>query len=172
MDLLIQARVKSAKQPRWGVLYEKDSFEQAQLVKSQASIIIMPKVKLVFCIFGEAWKPKEFDELLKLKPSKYWHKGDFVPNRSNLQRKETAWELIISTNGLSLDEVLSAFKESLAEKISMISSFIKDKKLESKLEIVLYYEKHESLGFYLDKETIEICHLLNGSIDLDVYQDD
>jgi len=130
----------------------------------------MTKFKLIFSIYGLDFKPLDFSKDINIEPTKYWLIGDSVKGRTNIIRKETAWEFEIDfLETLYLNDILDKFLDKFASKSDIISSFIKNNNLESKIEVVLEIYNYQTPSIFLNKELILFLSKINGEFDLDMY---
>ena len=136
------------------------------------------QIELMLVIFGEYFSLDELSVLLGINPTDSWYKGDVIPLHKGLFRKdnkphlrrETTWQFstgFIET--LYLDDVFILFERQFEDKISILKNYIKAKKLDVAIEIVIEIVDNEVPSLYFDKRIIRICDELEAEIDIDMY---
>lgn len=131
----------------------------------------MTQIKLVVSIFGDLLDSKILNDIIGLTPTNCWNKGDLIPNRKNgLVRKETCNEYSFGfMQTLLFEKISSQFIEIIKPNLELLANYINEKKLESKIYIVVKIFNNEIPGLYFDKEFTQTVVKMNGEIDIDLY---
>jgi len=131
----------------------------------------MTQVKLIFAIFGDLINLKSLSDIMKVSPTSFWEKGDLIPNRKNgLVRKETCWEYAIGfIQTLNFEDVSAQFIELIKPNIHLIESYVKENKLQTKIDIVVEIVNDEKPSLIIGMNLMELMIRMNGEIDIDLY---
>lgn len=131
----------------------------------------MTRIKLTFSIFGDLLDLSYLNTFLNVKPTAYWHKGDRVPNRKNgLLRHETCWQFSNDyTPTLSFEEVSREFIGRLNSDLDLLSKYINNNNLESRLDVAIKIINGETPSLSIYKNLMDVMILLNGEIEIDLY---
>jgi hypothetical protein len=132
------------------------------------------KSYVYFALKGDDFDPVVITDRLKIKPSKFWRKGD--KGRYIEKQKFSNWQL--NSEGIEkieIDNLVNEIIIKLNKKIDIINGLKKELGLESVLEIVLYIDTNEeettpSLGH--DLKTIDFLYKTRTITDIDIYRFD
>jgi hypothetical protein len=128
------------------------------------------KIKVYFSLFGDDFPIHTVTEKMKVAPTETFTKGDLIPNRSNIIRKETSWDFGTGyQNSLDVNEQLHQIVDKLQHKTSIINEVKNAYSLDCKLFIVIKIEKGITPSLYLDKEIIKFASSIDAEIDVDLY---
>ena len=112
--------------------------------------------------------PKVISDILGLKPSRSFKKGDLISDKSNHRRKFSSWEYLSSLprSEPCQDAHISNLIEVMLKKKDAIK--ILKEKYEIGINCVGYYHDANP-GFHMSAELINSCSTLGISIDFDLY---
>lgn len=137
------------------------------------------QLKLIFSISGEGFSSGDIFNLLKVKPSCFWEKGDNIPIPKGLVvkeehtriRKETVWEFstgFIET--LDVEDVYHAFFSKIDyDKLEAIKLFVSRRNLDVSLDLVVEIVDEMSPSIYVSNDMINFCRELQIEMDIDIY---
>ena len=136
------------------------------------------QIKIILTIFGDLLIPEKFTELISIIPTNFWNKGDKIPPRKGLirkdskvpLRKESAWEYstgFIKT--LDSEEVSKQIDTVFGDKIVFLKQYIKENNLEVVLNVIVEIVDHHIPSIHFNKKMIQLCNELNAEIDIDMY---
>lgn len=137
------------------------------------------QVKIILSIFGDIFNPQKFSKFIDITPTDMWNKGDEIPPRKGLERKdgtkhvrkESVWEYstdFIQT--LSFEEVSKIILEKFDEqRVAKIRSYIEKEKGEIKLDVVVEIVDNQSPSLSLSKDLITLLNSTGAEIDFDIY---
>jgi hypothetical protein len=129
------------------------------------------KIKIIFSIFGDIFNPISFTKYIGIEPAEFWYKGDEIPARNNLFRKESSWHYTIGfVETLFFDEVSKIFLEIFEPKIEKIKEYTEVNKLDVKIFVVIEMGKQETPALFFDKQFLNAVNKLNAEIDIDLYK--
>jgi hypothetical protein len=128
------------------------------------------KIKLSFSVFGDSFDPELLDEIVGIENTSYHRKGEIIPNRPNLCRKETHWEFSTGfVQSLHFDEVSEELVDVLEKKAELILNYVNHYRLEVKLFVVIKIVGDNKPSVYMDKRFLHLMNLFNAEIDMDLY---
>lgn len=136
------------------------------------------QIKLILIIFGDMLSPDEITNLIEIHPTNFWIKGDPIPIQKGLLRKdnkvpsrqESAWEFSTGfTKTLDIEFLLDQFEKVFENKIFILKDYIKERKLEISLNIIVEIADTEIPGIHFNKRIIKLCENLGAEIDIDLY---
>jgi hypothetical protein len=118
------------------------------------------QIKLIFLVFGDSFIQDDFTNLIGVKPSSTWNKGDdlkigneFKRTKSTHKRKDTAWEF---TEGykktLDFEDLTKRFEELFSSKASILKSFTEKYNLSLTVNVVVEIVNEETPSLSLSKE--------------------
>lgn len=136
------------------------------------------QIKVILSVFGDIFNPKRFSEYIGVSPTDFWVKGDEIPQRKGLVRrenskplrKESSWEYstgFIQT--LHFDSVSKIILEKFDEHTLRISNYIQEQGLEIKMDVVVEIVDNQSPSLSLSKSFISFLHKVGSEIDFDIY---
>ncbi|MDL2283066.1 DUF4279 domain-containing protein [Odoribacter sp. OttesenSCG-928-G04] len=136
------------------------------------------QIKLILSIFGEYFSIDELTNLMKIKPTQTWTKGDIIPLPQGLCRKDnstrireyTNWEFSIGfIETLDFEDVSKCFEDIFENKIIILKNYIQEKGIEAVMNIIVEVYDNQSPGIHLNSQIIKISRALNAEIDIDLY---
>ena len=129
------------------------------------------QIKIIFSIFEDTFNPIDFTEYIRIQPSNYHIKGDEIPNRNGLLRKESAWNYTTGfIQTLFFEDVAKIYLEIFENKINDIKDYVDRHELEVKIYVVVEIGDEETPALYFDKPFLKTVHRLNAVIDIDMYK--
>ncbi|AGK54492.1 TPR domain-containing protein [Bacillus sp. 1NLA3E] len=136
------------------------------------------QVKVYFSLYGDDFPIDNVTEILGIKPTNSYKKGDVIPKKYNPNvvstkvqfRKETAWEFgtdYQESNDVKvqLDHIIRPLKN----KATIINQLKSKYNLECDFSIVIIMENGETPGLHLDNEQIEFANNIKAEFDIDLY---
>lgn len=131
----------------------------------------MTQIKLIFAIFGDLLNIETLNNTIKIAPSEFWNKGDLIPNRKiEMFRNETCWNYSIGfIPTLSFEEISINFMDIIRPELDLLSKYICENNLESRLDIVIEIVNEEKPSLSINKNLMDMMLKLNGEIELDLY---
>lgn len=126
-------------------------------------------IKVDFVIIGEDFTNNDISNILEIRPTEYYSKGDKVKNK-NLYRKETAWS--VSTGyepSLDINKQLSKLISLIENKKKNLIHLKQIHKVDYKFCIVIRIEQNQSPSVYLDSHTISFANEIQAEFDIDLY---
>lgn len=141
--------------------------------------IFVTKIKLILVIFGDEFSTEELTDLIKIKPSQTWSKGDVIPIQkgvyrkdSNMHvRKETVWEYstgFIKT--LVFENVSEIFEKMFKNKVIVLKNYIEEKGADVVVDIVVEIADENIPSIHFNRNLLKLCEHLGAEIDIDIYQ--
>ncbi|MBL0113110.1 MAG: DUF4279 domain-containing protein [Saprospiraceae bacterium] len=128
------------------------------------------KIKIILSIFGNDFSLVSLSSLLEISPSNSWLKGEKIRNRSDLLRKETAWEFQMEyEENLFLETITEKLLNIFNCKSQAIKKFIEEHKLNTKVDIVVIVYDAESPALFLNNKFIRFLNEINAVVDIDLY---
>lgn len=130
----------------------------------------LTQIKIILSVFGDVFDPLSFSEYIKITPTDFWNKGDKIPLRNGLMRKESAWEY--STNfvqTLYFDEVSEIIIDKFWEIIPEFYEYIQQKGLNVKFDVVIEIVDNQVPALTFNRRFIELVNQLKSEIDIDMY---
>lgn len=135
-------------------------------------------VMVYFSLFGNQFPIDCVTEILEIKPTNTYQKGDGIvrPHNSNVSstkthyRKETVWE--VSTDyqeSNDVNEQLDQILKLLKNKANIINRLKVDYHLECRFSIVIIIENGYTPSFQLTNEQITFANSINAEFDIDLY---
>jgi hypothetical protein len=136
------------------------------------------QVKVYFSLFGDDFPIDYVTELLGIKPTNSYKKGNVIvrtrksnvgPTKEQL-RKETAWELGTDyQESYEVNEQLDQIIRPLKNKATIINQLKSKYNLECVFSIVIIIENGDTPSLHLDNEQIEFANIIKAEIDIDLY---
>ncbi|AGK54163.1 DUF4279 domain-containing protein [Bacillus sp. 1NLA3E] len=128
------------------------------------------QVKVYFSLFGDDFPLDDVTEKLEVTPTDTYKKGDLIPNRSTVIRKETSWDLGTGYQvSLDVNDQLKQIIDRLQNKSSIVNEIKEAYSLECKFFIVINIEKGNTPALYLDKDIIKFASSIEAEFDVDLY---
>lgn len=126
-------------------------------------------IMVEFRIIGEQFNVDEVTDILKVKPTKFWNKGDMIPSNGR-NREYTCWQYSTGYNETyDMNSQLVKIYNIFHEKEQVLLELKEKKDLEFKIEIVIIIEKGELPAVYLDTDMIAFAHKISAKYDFDMY---
>lgn len=130
----------------------------------------MTQLNITFAVFGDAFFPNKITELSKISPTSFWIKGESIPERKKLTRKETCWEFSTGpVETLHLEEVLESVYKILSPGIENALDYINENNLQVKVDIVVEIYNQEKPSMYFNSDFLQLLTKMGGEIDIDLY---
>jgi hypothetical protein len=131
----------------------------------------MSSIKLTFSVYGENFSPTEFSNVIGRPSTKQWSKNDPIPDRNNMFRKETAWDIVFQSNDLNedIEHLCNRLKKDLNQNFNKVKEYIERHKLCTKVFIYVLFGFESAPAVFFDAELIRLLAMLNGEIDVDIY---
>lgn len=120
-------------------------------------------------IMGEGYDVQEITEVLGVKPSETWCKGDNI-RKSAGKRTYTAW--VYSTGVMeTLDvNILAQVIEELFESKSKELSLLRQKhNLDISIDFVIVIENEAPPAIYFEPQFIQFAAMIGARLDIDIY---
>jgi hypothetical protein len=134
------------------------------------NILMTTKIKLIFTVYGDFFNPHEFTELLQIKPTLFGFKGDIIPNRKNIEYKQTFWEYsseFIET--LDSQDISNIMIKQFGTSINSIRDYTILNSLSVKVYVVVEIFNNQSPSLFFDKLFINMIAVIGAEIDIDLY---
>lgn len=124
---------------------------------------------MYFSLFGDDFPIDVDTEKLEVTPTETYKKGDLIPNRTTVVRKETSWDLGTGYQGsLDVNDQLQKIVGRLKNKSSIINEVKKAYFLECKFFIVIKIEMGNTPGLFLNKDIIKFASSIEAEFDVDL----
>lgn len=128
-----------------------------------------------FSLRGDVFDPEEISEILAIKSTKQWKKGD--SGKYNPKLKYSLWQISteVGIEYIWIDKLIRKIIRKLKNKTAEINRLKKKYKLISVLEVVLYVDindKETTPALNLDNKAIEFLHKTGTKFDVDIYRFD
>lgn len=122
-----------------------------------------------FVIFGEDFSPHELTDQISIEPTDFGIKGE--KRKSGAILKECFWKYQLnSTDALEgLEESLQKLVGLFNNKVASLKDYIIRNELKSKCYIVIKSQNREDTGVVLNSDFINFLHMLDISIEINVY---
>ena len=136
------------------------------------------QIKVILSVFGDAFDPFSFSEYIKITPTDLWNKGDEIPQRNGLirknnivpLRKESTWEYSTEfVKTVFLNEVSEIIINKFSSKIPEISKYVQKKGLDVKIDIVVEIADNQAPALTFGRNFIEFANQLEAEIEIDLY---
>lgn len=126
-------------------------------------------IRVEFRIMGEDYNVEEITDVLKIKPTNSWNKGEIIKNTGK-RRTYTLWEYSTETEEV-LDVNLHAKKimEMFSTKIEEIELLKQKYKLDICIEFVIVIENESPPAIYFEPSFIEFAAKIGAQMDIDTY---
>lgn len=126
-------------------------------------------IRVEFRIMGEDYNVEEITQVLKIKPTNSWSKGECIENTGK-RRTYTLWEYSTETEEV-LDVNLHAQKimEMFSPKIKEIELLKQKYKLDICIEFVIVIENESPPAIYFEPPFIEFVAKIGAQMDIDTY---
>lgn len=124
--------------------------------------------KVLIRIYNFDCHVEEINSLLKLNPTQGWQKGDLIPNKRSVYRKQSRWELLSSVSQ----------KDDVCKHIDFLINVVEQKKkafkilvskYEGELAIVFHITEHSKARINLSKDLIGRIAALGLAMDFDLH---
>ena len=128
-------------------------------------------IKLRLAVFGDTFDLNELTNLVNLKPTNTYLKGDIIEGYTKVvKRKESSWSYSIKPlETLYFSEYANELLEKFEEKVLLIREFSRNNDLMVKLFIVLEMSEDQTPAFYMDRRFLKFVNDLNAEMDVDMY---
>lgn len=127
------------------------------------------QMKIIFSVFGDEFNPMDFTKYVGFEPTEFWYKGDKIPNRNGILRKESSWDFTTGfVKTLFFDEIIKIFLDAFSTKIEKIKDYIEINKLDVKFFVIVEIEE-DTPALFFNKLFLDTVHRLNAEIDIDLY---
>ena len=128
-------------------------------------------IMVEFSIYGDAFDPQYITNLLDIKPTQTWVKGEGASWNPQIKRKETGWSFSTGyIDTLYLEEPMRLLLLKFKAKTHVIREAQKKYKLNCKIEVVVNIINNEAPGLVLDAEALAFAHDIGSTmIDIDTY---
>lgn len=135
-------------------------------------------VIVYFSIYGDEFPVNDVTQLLSIKPTESYNKGDIIARKINDNlisstvhyRKETAWVLSSGyQESYDVKEQLDQVLEPLKSKTEIINQLKTKYKLECLLSIVIKIENGRTPGLHFDNEQLGFANSIKAEFDIDLY---
>lgn len=128
------------------------------------------RIKITLSVYGENFEPFDLDSLMELSNSSFYKKGELIPNRKNLLRKNSGWEFSTGfKETLVFEELTDIFLENLRNKEGILFQFVTDKKISVKIYIVVEIIDEEKPAMFFNRNFLRFVNEINAEIDMDMY---
>lgn len=128
-------------------------------------------IKIVFSIFGSSFNPSDFTESININPTKFWIKGELIPNnKKNKKREESCWEYSIQSETIYFEEVSEIFYSIFNDKIENINNYLTEvKNVTVKIDIVLELAEEQGVSLFFNRNFLRLVSKLDSEVDVDTY---
>ncbi|ETS33334.1 MULTISPECIES: DUF4279 domain-containing protein [Photorhabdus] len=126
-------------------------------------------VCVYFLISGDRLNPEDVTEKLAIQPTKYWVKGDPIPEKKRF-RIDSCW--LLSTGDeefLDVGEQLGKILTLLQGKKKVLVKLADEYELDYQFNIVIKIEEGVKPAINLDKTMIKELDELKAGLDIDLY---
>lgn len=132
--------------------------------------------KVYFSMFGDHFPIDLVSDLLGLKPTCSYYKGELIPENPNIRRiktmyrKETVWEIGINyEETYDINDQINQVINQLNNKEHTIIELCKEFKLQCLFMIVMIINEGETQATYINKQFIKLANMLDAEIHFDIY---
>jgi hypothetical protein len=127
--------------------------------------IVTPKIKLEFSISGDYFDMEHFGNLIQVKPTNFWFKGD-----DNPKKEETYWKYSYDYIRTHDSRELSAkFFKQFAPLAKKISEYAIENNLNIKINIIAECFYSQTPAIIFNKRFLKLLVKLNAEIDVNLY---
>ena len=126
-------------------------------------------VMVEFIVIGDGLIPSEITERLKLKPNKYWQKGDEIQGKK-IRRKDSCW--ILNTDyeeSQNINDQLFKIVKILSSKREILKELNANNYFEYIFSIVVNIENNNKPEMYFNKDFIKFIHDIGAEFYIDLY---
>ena len=111
---------------------------------------------------------RSISKIIGVEPTRIWNIGDEI--RNGLDRKENAWTFTNGySSGVNLEDELNKLLIILTPNITLLAEYVDVKKLNTKIDIVLKFDKEDTPPFFISRDFIEVCNKLGADLETDIY---
>ncbi|MBK8911856.1 MAG: DUF4279 domain-containing protein [Chlorobi bacterium] len=126
-------------------------------------------IRLMIRITGENLNHEDITSLLNICPTKVWHKGDLVTNRTGHRNKEDGWELRVDKVGDSFDELLNIIIKQLEPVADKVKEIAQQFFIELQCVVFLYDDCENSIpSVHMENWQLKFLSEIGAEIDIDI----
>ncbi len=128
-------------------------------------------IMIELTIFGKKFNTEKLTKILQVSPTKYWQKWEInIDNTKGPARHETSWQYSTwEIETYDFENVANMILDLFESKVSIISNFVNENNLSTKLYIVPIVENQITPALYFNKRLLKFLYDLNAEVDIDMY---
>lgn len=131
------------------------------------------KTKVLFRVTGEYLDPEALSLVFNLSPTKIWHKGDLVTNKTTHLHKEGGWELKIEKLGDGFTELLNIIIKSLYSIRDKIKEVAQHFFIELQCVVHIYNSCDDNIpSIHIENWQLKFFSEIGADIDVDIIWSD